>query len=182
YFNLDTTEYANGIHVIFWTATDNAGNADGIGSRYFTIQNAGNDISRRVASTMSPVFDSMASIPTPYNPIRVKKGFNEDSETEPIYPDDNGNIYIKLKELERVEIHFPNVSAIKPLGVQVVPGRFRPLPVGSSLDREKGIFYWQPGPGFVGQYRLVFAVKNPGGNWSKRNILLDIAPGSHKRE
>ncbi|MDQ1350257.1 MAG: hypothetical protein QG657_558, partial [Acidobacteriota bacterium] len=56
YLNLDTTKYANGIHVIFWTAADNAGNADGIGSRYFTIQNAGNDLSRRVASTMSPVF------------------------------------------------------------------------------------------------------------------------------
>jgi len=36
---LDTTGYADGIHTIQWTAVDNAGNADGIGSRYFIIQN-----------------------------------------------------------------------------------------------------------------------------------------------
>ena len=176
YLNLDTTKYANGIHIIFWTAADDAGNADGIGSRYFTIQNAGNDLSRRGDPPWSPVFDSMASSSTPYNPIRVKKGFNRDSEPVSIYPDDKGFTYIRLKELERVEIHFPGMSTVKPLGLQIAPGRFRPLPVGSSLDREKGIFYWQPGPGFVGHYRLVFVTKDQAGRWSKRNILLDIAP------
>lgn len=39
YFYLDTTEWANGVHTIQWTARDNAGNADSIGSRYFTILN-----------------------------------------------------------------------------------------------------------------------------------------------
>ncbi len=43
YFYLDTTAFENGVHTIQWTATDNAGNTDGIGSRYFTIQNTGND-------------------------------------------------------------------------------------------------------------------------------------------
>ncbi|MBI9074894.1 MAG: hypothetical protein JEZ02_05720 [Desulfatibacillum sp.] len=40
YFELDTTAYHNGVHTIQWTATDDAGNTDGIGSRYFTINNA----------------------------------------------------------------------------------------------------------------------------------------------
>ncbi|MCP5106610.1 MAG: hypothetical protein GY950_24710, partial [bacterium] len=35
-FVLDTTGYADGVHTIYWTAEDDAGNADGIGSRYFT--------------------------------------------------------------------------------------------------------------------------------------------------
>ena len=39
YFYLDTTAYENGVHTIQWTAKDNTGNTDGIGSRYFTIQN-----------------------------------------------------------------------------------------------------------------------------------------------
>ncbi|MGE5341266.1 MAG: exo-alpha-sialidase [Candidatus Omnitrophota bacterium] len=39
YFILDTTAYANGLHTIQWTVTDDAGNTDGIGSRYFTIKN-----------------------------------------------------------------------------------------------------------------------------------------------
>ncbi len=39
YFELDTTVYKNGIHSISWVAKDNSGNMDGIGSRYFIIQN-----------------------------------------------------------------------------------------------------------------------------------------------
>jgi hypothetical protein len=41
YFDFDTTSFPNGVHTLHWTATDNAGNTDGIGSRYFTIQNSG---------------------------------------------------------------------------------------------------------------------------------------------
>jgi hypothetical protein len=41
YFDFDTTSYANGVHTIYLTATDDAGNTDGIGSRFFTIQNTG---------------------------------------------------------------------------------------------------------------------------------------------
>ncbi|MEW5735964.1 MAG: choice-of-anchor U domain-containing protein [Thermodesulfobacteriota bacterium] len=43
YFDFDTTGYSNGIHTITWTATDNAGNTEGIGSRYFTIVNQGGE-------------------------------------------------------------------------------------------------------------------------------------------
>ncbi len=39
YFNLDTTQLANGVHTIAWSVTDNAGKAQGIGSRYFTVEN-----------------------------------------------------------------------------------------------------------------------------------------------
>lgn len=45
-------------------------------------------------------------------------------------------------------------------GFQVIGDRLRSLPVGSWLDSEKCIFYWQPGPGFLGNYRLVFIGKN----------------------
>ena len=39
YFTIDTTQYANGLHTIAWVVRDQAGNAAGIGSRHFTIQN-----------------------------------------------------------------------------------------------------------------------------------------------
>ena len=41
YYYLDTTAYDDGVHSIYWTAMDSSGNTHGIGSRYFTIQNAG---------------------------------------------------------------------------------------------------------------------------------------------
>jgi hypothetical protein len=39
YFDIDMTAYENGLHQIYWIVTDNAGNAEGIGSRFFNIQN-----------------------------------------------------------------------------------------------------------------------------------------------
>ena len=36
---LNTTGYADGVHTIAWSVKDSAGNEDGIGSRYFSIQN-----------------------------------------------------------------------------------------------------------------------------------------------
>ncbi|MCP4220477.1 MAG: hypothetical protein GY765_37965, partial [bacterium] len=52
HFYLDTTAYTNGVHTISWSVKDDAGNSDGIGSRYFTINNSGNNrsISRQSAS------------------------------------------------------------------------------------------------------------------------------------
>jgi len=39
YWVLDTTKLANGLHSIAWLVIDDAGNAQGIGSRFFTVQN-----------------------------------------------------------------------------------------------------------------------------------------------
>jgi hypothetical protein len=42
FFYIDTTTLANGVHTISWNVFDNQGRGDGIGSRYFTVLNAGN--------------------------------------------------------------------------------------------------------------------------------------------
>ncbi len=47
YFILDTIAYQNGVHTIQWKAADDAGNTDGIGSRYFVIQNNSQNQGRR---------------------------------------------------------------------------------------------------------------------------------------
>ena len=39
YYYLDTTQYSDGLHTIYAKVTDDAGNTEGIGSRYFTIDN-----------------------------------------------------------------------------------------------------------------------------------------------
>lgn len=40
YFDLDTTIYEKGMHQLSWNVTDDAGNIEGIGSRYFNIDNS----------------------------------------------------------------------------------------------------------------------------------------------
>jgi glucose/arabinose dehydrogenase len=39
FFDVDTTALANGLHTIAWSVTDDEGRVDGIGSRYFWVQN-----------------------------------------------------------------------------------------------------------------------------------------------
>jgi Leucine-rich repeat (LRR) protein len=38
----------------------------------------------------------------------------------------------------------------------LVGTELRPLPIGSTFDAERGVLYWQPGPGFLGDYDFVF--------------------------
>ncbi len=56
---------------------------------------------------------------------------------------------IQIEELERVQL---DVGAVK--GYLLVNGERRPLPIGSTMLN--GIFYWQPGPGFLGSFQLNF--------------------------
>jgi len=182
YFDFDTTTYTNGVHTIMWIATDDATNADGIGSRYFSIQNSGakvqqswvkghgflenNDLSR------IPVDDS--------SPVAVIKGFNRNVIPQECYIGDNGFINVEIKELERVEVRlFPvEAAGLAPLysGYQVIGNRLAPLPIGSTLDSQRGIFYWQPGPGYVGKYRLVFIEEDQYGNRARKNFSFNIFP------
>jgi hypothetical protein len=158
YFYLDTTAYENGVHTIQWTATDNAGNIDGIGSRYFTIQNTGGSGSQRslVNGHWSLENKSGSWIPAGSwfdESVCFKKGYNENARPQRIYPGASGMIDIEINQMERIEINLGQ-QGLK--GFHIIGDQSRPLPVGSTLDREKGIFYWQPGAGFTGFYRLLF--------------------------
>jgi hypothetical protein len=190
YFDLDTTAYADGVHTISWAAVDNAGNADGIGSRYFSIQNSSSHSNARRGnpswlpdSNRTPIpggILDIADIPVDYSsPVSIKKDYNQNVEPQHICPTDNGIITLGIKELERIEIKlFPEGTAeLATLyaGYQIVDGEISPLPIGSTFDKENGIFYWQPGPGFVGCYKLVFIENHPHGPM-KKTIEITILP------
>jgi hypothetical protein len=177
YFDLDTTAYSNGVHTIAWQATDNGGNSDGIGSRYFTIQNSQSAERRaqsaeHMAHSAWRIEQSVACL----EPVGIIKGYARGVEPRQIHPDEHGVITIEINELERLEIRFP---AQKCAGYQLVGDHFRPLPIGSTWDTEKGIFCWQPGPGFVGEYRLVFMMKRGSGELGKINFTIKIIPSHH---
>jgi hypothetical protein len=171
YFYLDTTAFENGVHTIQWTAVDSAGNTDGIGSRYFTIQNTGESRVQRTASRAGCIEGRDDSLWYPgfhEAPVKIIKGTNRNVEPQSVYPDESGDITIEIKELERLEIQFldPGVSILN----------ITPLPIGSTLDRKRGVFYWQPGPGFFGEYDFTFLHKRADGKFSKKNITIKIVP------
>jgi hypothetical protein len=186
YLDFDTTAYDNGVHTISWSVTDDAGNTDGIGSRYFIIQNTGN---RMANPAWSLGENDLDGLPVDYSsPVDIIKGYNRHVEPlDTYYPNDSGIIAVEIKELERIEIRlFPAGTAVlAPLpigfhGYQMVGNQLRPLPIGSLLDSERGIFYWQPGPGFMGRYRLVFIESDDDGYTAKKIMDLIINPRSFK--
>lgn len=165
YFDFDTTDYSNGVHMIYWTAEDDSRNSDGIGSRYFSVLNTG--VNR--SSGNHPVSSTEDLDNTPvdmFSPVNIVKGYKQPGEPaviETIYPGDGGIITVDIEELERVEIHFPGGTH-----------NISPLPVGSTLDTPRGIFYWQPGPGFVGDYEFEF-MKPEGAKSKKIRLRVRIS-------
>ena len=130
-YYLDTTKYANGVHTIYWIATDDAGAADGIGSRYFNVVNTGTSASSarhreersdaaqigdmrleessRVFRGISSTYDTIQDIlnlPLSFDPLNVKRGFNLTAPPETLIPDNFGNVRIEMTEVERLEISF----------------------------------------------------------------------------
>ena len=170
YFYLDTTCYENGVHTIQWTATDNAGNTDGIGSRYFTIENSGASSQQSLVISYWSLGDKrLSAIPVNYHePVIMKKGCGENFISKEIYPDSNGIITVEISELGRVEIDFGFPGL---MGFQVIGDQLKPLPIGSFIDSEKGIFYWQPGVGFNGIYEFVFIET---GRIERRKVSLRV--------
>jgi hypothetical protein len=189
YFSLDTTHYENGVHTIQWTATDDAGNTDGIGSRYFSIQNTGNTNSSPKTKSgqggLPPGLDSSTypNLP-PYMPgnvqrdypIEVITGYNTDVHHNMIYPDENGAVTLEIKELEPLEIHLNSPTCPTWSGFQLIGNQLRALPIGSTFNASKGIFYWQPGPGFIGGYDLVFFNTDAWGQIVKQIVRIVIKP------
>lgn len=169
YLDFDTTTYADGIHSISWTAGDDAGNTDGIGSRYFTIRNTETSRTTHRASMMTLSY--MDRIPTEGITLAVKKGFQPDQNAETVTPGRNGVFTVRLHELERLELTLDS-SGSQPVGHMIAGNRLKPLPIGSTLDSENGVFYWQPGPGFYGIYSFVFIDTDTAGH--PRRTLLDV--------
>jgi hypothetical protein len=112
-------------------------------------------------------------------PLRIRKGFQKDIVPQEIYPGHEGQIKIEARELERVEVDFSNniIGIPQISGYMIVGHQLRPLPVGSTLDSRAGKFYWQPGPGFIGEYRLVFIERGDKGEMYRKNIMVKILPG-----
>ncbi|MGE5340974.1 MAG: Ig-like domain-containing protein [Candidatus Omnitrophota bacterium] len=153
YFYIDTTTLANGLHTIAWDVTDNGGNRDGIGSRYFSVEN--------------PESTDGAS----------KRHETADKQAETFCPNDTNMGCMEVTALGRLELNLcdeslPHFTHIR--GYLMVGDRLRPLPVGSTLDQINGRFYWQLGPGFVGEYRLVFIETDDTGHCIKKSVTVKV--------
>ena len=101
-----------------------------------------------------------------------------------IFPSNEGTINIEIKENERIEFRFRDESNSQSFvetrfaGCLLYGDKSRSLPIGSYLDSKEGVFYWQPGPGFIGEYKLLFIEKSQDVITSQRVVKVNITPKS----
>jgi phosphodiesterase/alkaline phosphatase D-like protein len=179
YFYLDTTLYSNGNHTIAWSVTDDAGNSAGIGSRYFTIVNSGNSGNSKSAGMTAGNIEDLEHIaPNRMEPGFIKKGFHPNAQAEALLPDESGIASVTIKELERVELELGNTIIAGYL--VTTRGDLKVLPTGSTVEYPSGRFSWLPGPGYMGDYLMVFVLEDATGQHTRTLIRVTIEPGFKK--
>jgi hypothetical protein len=188
YFDFDTTTYVSGIHTIQWTATDNAGNTDGIGSRYFvTLQNSGYprqsaqksqshiNATPKKGKTWHRLFDILRIPVNRTRTLKFKKGYGKD-EPGTLTADSEGIIHITVPQDQRIVLHLGQSNEHLRAGYLVNGSRLQRLPIGSSINLQKGIFYWQVSSAFFGKYNLIFILEDQTGQLSKKLVHTEIVP------
>jgi hypothetical protein len=143
-FILNTTTMTNGLHSIAWSVTDNGGRIEGIGSRLFTVANS----SPLTEEPSSFLRKKSARRSSAREGIWLRTGYNPESPLGRIE-----EAAIKVAQTERIELHLPGEIE---RGCLLIDNECRDLPVGSTLDRAEGIFYWGIDPAFLGAYTLRF--------------------------
>jgi hypothetical protein len=151
-FTLDTTQYTNGPHTIGWLITDDCNRVDGVGSRFFNIQNATllAGSSSRVASPGVRMTTADADVDS-VDPVTVAHGHGQLPVI--VTPDATGLRIARVAQGDRIEVRLPHGYH---QAYQLMNGLNRALPAGSSYDAASHTFYWEPAAAFLGSYELVF--------------------------
>jgi hypothetical protein len=191
YYNLDTTGYANGVHNIAWSVEDNKGEACGIGSRYFEVQNVGGalgdtmsfDLSSLQVDTSGRFGLRVSGMERGYHGRKVEgqeqgrrrmMSEGRSGMLELVRQREDGAYEVEVEELERIELHFRGEGGNRFIGWG--EDTSRPLPVGSTFDEKNGVFSWSLGPGFLGRHVLHFAVTDGLFTSQPIKIIFNISP------
>ena len=181
FFTIDTTTLANGVHTISWGVSDNGGNAEGIGSRYFTVLNGAAvssltvERSSSVESAMGQALEvrhssstgdasgetvaSLEAVAVSQTPVYMRTGFDQSAPLNIVDADTRGARHVSAAQVTRFQLTLgsPAVGGDERYeGYVVANGVLQDLPAGAFLDRKAGEFFWQPGVGFAGVYDMVF--------------------------
>jgi hypothetical protein len=137
------------------------GRVEGIGSRNFIVLNGGGAPAPAPAMTVA---DWLARPATPFGDagtlgamertstrLSHRTGVDPASLLRPV----NGTIGVE--QLGRIEVQLGTAVS----GGYLVSGStLHELPLGSSLDAKRGVFYWAPILGYLGTYDFVFLKGN----------------------
>jgi M6 family metalloprotease-like protein len=207
FYYVDTTAYTDGMCTIGWSATDDHGQEEGMGSRFFWVLNSGSGagnaaLNAQATSGLAPGNSNLAplnSIKDLYgvtedvlSPVFVRTGFRDSGPYTIVSPDAKGTRNIVIEEVKRIVISLESSDNLAferqngrgkeamPCwsGFLVVGKNLRSLPIGSTFDSRNGVFSWQPGPGFLGKYKIIFVKGTAGGGRTCKSVTVRIRPKS----
>jgi hypothetical protein len=108
--------------------------------------NPGPDLGRRAADVAS--LDTTTSIVSGHS-------YGYRPAAQRVEADPTGRRVVFGHEVERVVVDASSAGAPRYEAYSVVDGQLRGLPTGASFDSSRGILYWQPGVGYIGNYDFV---------------------------
>jgi photosystem II stability/assembly factor-like uncharacterized protein len=155
HFIFDWSTLSNGPHTIGWLITDDCNRADGVGSRFFNVTGGTSVLAgfrlKAEATHPNPVVSAFRRNEFD-DQVLVARGYGELPVV--VQPGLGGWRTIEVRQGDRIEVRLPRgFDAAHQLGPN---GERRPLPIGTTWDAASGTFYWQPAPGFLGRYRILF--------------------------
>jgi Viral BACON domain/Matrixin/Putative binding domain, N-terminal len=173
---INTTTLTDGIHTIAWTASDNQGATEGIGSRYFIVANATQGLTAALEAIPSQA--ALAQAPTDQTPIIGRRGWDMAAPWRAYAVGSSGRAVIRGEEIDRFELWLGDAAGQRYTGYLRAGDELTRLPVGSQLDPNTGVFTWSPGIGYVGTYDLVFVRWAGDRAVARRNVRVILRPKS----
>jgi hypothetical protein len=95
---------------------------------------------------------SSAPLPATTGSVAVRR---LGSDWQDVQLDGEGRYAVGVAQGGRIEVKLPRADGTY-AGFHEVQEHRRLLPLGSSFDRQAGVFYWQPDAAFLGTFDLVF--------------------------
>ena len=175
----------------FWVNNGSSGSGDAALSRGFSAGIPGIG-ARRPANAPRAAKDLLS-------PVFVRTGFRDAGGHALAAPDGRGTRRVAIEETDRAvialespeDLPMPRSAGLEKrpeagdsrqagrwTGYLVVGNDDRPLPAGSTLDAERGVFYWQPAPGFLGTYDFIFVDGRKG---LKKAVSVSVLPKTYHR-
>jgi hypothetical protein len=157
HYIFDWTTLTNGAHTIGWLITDDCNRADGVGSRFFNVTTGTSLVAATPDFRLKAEATDLESVASAFrrkeDDLLVAHGYGELPVI--LEPDSAGARAVDVPQGDRIELRAPRgYHEAYQLGPD---GQRRLLPAGATWDGASAILYWQPAPGFLGRYRLVFS-------------------------
>jgi Beta-propeller repeat/Viral BACON domain len=152
FYRFNTALLANGLHAISWNVFDDGARGAGIGSRYFMVAN-GVTNQPEAASHLRSVARERGAVEIKRrgdSGVSMRRGLN--TSLEHVAPNKEGIFEVTAQQMDLIELHLGNVHD----GVMRLAHGTDALPLGSTLDPDTGVFYWDITSPFFGTIDLEF--------------------------